>query len=193
MHVLIVLCHPNPASYTAALAGAAVSGAQAAGHAVRLIDLYAEGFDPVLGADDHAGYGAPTTGPDLLRHAADLSWADRLVIVAPVWWSGPPAMLKGWLDRVWRPGLAFTTGPRGTLRPGLPNIRRLEVVTTLGMPRLLWWLTGQPGRRMLLRCLRPCIAATARTRWHALYRIDASTPATRAAFLARIRAAFARP
>ncbi len=187
MRILIVLCHPEPASYCAALAQTALEGARAAGHAASLIDLYAEGFDPVMGVAEHAGYADPTNDPVILRHAAALAQAEALVIVAPVWWSGPPAMLKGWFDRVWRPGIAFTTTAGGALRPGLPNIHRLTVVATLGMPRLLWWLAGQPARRMILRGLRPCIAPTARTRWLALHRMDATTAKDRATFLARVR------
>lgn len=190
MHVLIVLSHPNPASYTAALAQAVAEGASAAGHSTEVIDLHAEAFNPVLSAAEHAAYADPPTDPQVQRHAAALARAEALVIVAPIWWSGPPAMLKGWLDRVWRPGIAFHPTPDGRLHPGLPEIGHLHLVATLGMPRLLWWLTGQPGRRMILRGLRPCIALAARTRWHALYQIDTTTPAARSAFLARLRRLF---
>lgn len=88
--VLVVIAHPGPESFTHAWAAASVEGARAAGHAVTGIDLYAEGFDPV----------APEGGPDIAYHVAALKAADHLIVHFPLWWYGPPAMLKGWIDRV---------------------------------------------------------------------------------------------
>jgi putative NADPH-quinone reductase len=103
-------------------------------------------------------------------------------------------MLKGWVDRVWRPGVAFHHHPAGgPIRPGLPQVRLLGVVTTLGSPWWVWtFLMGAPGRKLLLRGLRPCVARHGRTFWLALHDMDASTPARRDRFLARVRARIAR-
>lgn len=186
MKVLVVSCPARTDSYTVALAAAAADGARAGGHAVQVLDLRALRFAPVLEDDEHRAYDAPEAA-DLAPHIDALRWADALVIVAPVWWGGPPARLKGWLDRVWRPGVAFTVAPDGSLRPGFAQLRRLEVVATLGGPAWAFWLAGQPMRRMLLRALRPCIARRARTGWMALAGLDGTTLQQRAAFLDRVR------
>jgi NAD(P)H dehydrogenase (quinone) len=111
MDVLVVLCHPRPDSLTAAVAQAFTVGAQHAGHKVELADLYTEGFDPCLGEEDE-----PDGNPDKQYSAAvrsEMARVDRanaLVLVFPVWWWSIPAMLKGWIDRVWNYGWAY--GPR---------------------------------------------------------------------------------
>lgn len=192
MNVLILLSHPSSQSFTSTLAKHAAAQAEACGHKVRLIDLYATGFDPVMREAEWQGYGEPTEDPILLAQIEALKWAEALILVTPIWWSGPNAMMKGWMDRVWRPGVSFVAREDGSLRPGLSNIRALHVITTLGMPRLLWWLAGQAGRRMFLRGLRPCLNPRARSHWHALYKMDATTPAQRQAFMDRIARAMRR-
>lgn len=186
MNVLVVSCPARADSFTVALAAAVSDGARAAGHRVEQLDLRALRFAPVLEDDEHTGYATAALPPDLIQHVEALRRAEVLVIVAPVWWGGPPARLKGWFDRVWRPDVAFSVESGGRLRPALANIRRVEVVATLGGPAWAFWLVGQPMRRMVLRALRPCIARRARTGWMALSRLDATTPATRTAFLAKV-------
>lgn len=187
MNVLVVSCPARADSFTVALAAAVTDGARASGHVVDLLDLRARRFAPVLEDAEHAGYAADALPPDLVPHVEALRRAEVLVIVAPVWWGGPPARLKGWIDRVWRPDVAFAVDASGRLRPALDNIRRLEVVATLGGPAWAFWLVGQPMRRMLLRALRPCIARGARSGWMALARLDETTPAMRAAFLDKVQ------
>ena len=192
MRLLVVHCHPDPESYSAALREAVMEGLAEAGHEPRLIDLYAEGFDPVLTREAWRDY------PDGLLnrrgvedHVEALLWAEGLVFVYPTWWYGLPAMLKGWLDRVWLPDVAFTLPPGAPIAPLLTHIRRCEVVTTCGAS---WWLTqlvGSPGKRTLLRGCRFLMAKRCRTRFFAHYAMDASTDASRARFLRRVRRAMA--
>jgi NAD(P)H dehydrogenase (quinone) len=192
MRLLLLYSHPLPDSFTAAARDAALQAAQAAGHQTRLIDLYAEGFEPRLSAADLRSYPDPEALPASLdSHAEALLWAEGLIFVHPTWWSGPPAILAGWLQRLWRPGIAFHISEQG-LRPGLPNIRLIGVITTLGSKRWQDALIGQPHRRQILRGLRWCIAPRARSFWLAHYAIDASTPASRAAHLAKIAARMAQ-
>lgn len=182
MRLLIVLAHPDPAGFGPALARAARAAAEGAGHEVALLDLNAEGFDPVLRGPELRG----PPGPDLARHTAALARAEALLLVFPLWWSGPPAILKGWLDRLWREGVAYTTdGPGGRLRPGLRGITRLGVVMTTGAP---WWAWrfGLGGAGRLDRVLGPCVAPGARRLWLAMHGVDASTPTARARFLIRV-------
>ncbi len=186
MRLLIVYAHPLPDSFARAARNTVVQTAALAGHETRLIDLYAQGFDPVLGAEDLLGYADPDAVPPVLdAHIEALQWAEGIVFVFPIWWSAPPAILTGWLQRVWRPGIAFHPQDGG-LSPALTQIRVIGVVTTLGAKPWQWWLLGQAARRQILRGLRPCISPRARSFWLAHYQIDTSTAASRAKHLAKI-------
>lgn len=189
MRLLFVLAHPLAESFTAAQCNAAIAQAKANGHEIRQINLYAESFQPCLSADELRAYPDPESiSATLDNHVEALHWAEGLILCFPTWWSGQPAILKGWFDRVWRPGIAFhTTLSPSALRPGLPQIRLLGVLTTLGAARWQWsLLLGAPGRKQLLRGLRPCLAPRCKTFWLAHYAIDTSTAASRAAHLQKI-------
>jgi len=111
MSVSIILAHPNPASFNHAIAGAVRDTLVEAGIGVRLHDLYAEGFDPLMQTAEFTGKG--TDDPLVEAHAEEIVAADGIVIVHPNWWAQPPAILKGWLDRVLRNGKAYRFGPTG--------------------------------------------------------------------------------
>ncbi len=186
---LIVYCHPSPASFTAAVLDVVLAELRAAGAAVRVHDLYAEAFAPVLTAAEHRDYAdAPANCAPVARETADLAWCDTLLFVYPTWWYGLPAMAKGWLDRVLLPGTAFLMpdATHRSIRPGLRHVRRLGVFTTCGASRWLTAFVGAPGRRTLLRGVRLLCARDCRTAFAALYRMDTVTPADRAAHLARV-------
>jgi putative NADPH-quinone reductase len=121
MRALVVYCHPKETSFTAAVRDVVLDRLRAAGAEVRLRDLYAEGFDPRLTAHDLDIYeDEAVNGAAFAGEIADLRWCDTLIFVYPTWWYGLPAMLKGWLDRVLVPGVAFLMPePGGTIRPGL--------------------------------------------------------------------------
>src|SRR5580704_11076167 len=136
MRVLVIYCHPRPDSFSAAVRDTVIDALTAAGHAVDLRDLYADGFDPVLSARQRGAYfDAAEDVHGVKDHVTALRWAEALVLVYPTWWFGMPAMLKGWLDRVWLPGVAFVLG--GGLQPLLTDLRRIAMVTTYGSP---WWV-----------------------------------------------------
>jgi NAD(P)H dehydrogenase (quinone) len=186
--VFLVHCHPDPASFTAAVRDRAVSAMRGAGHEVRIADLYADGFDPTLSAAELRDYFRRTEPPEDLREScANLRWCDTLVFVYPTWWSGQPAMLTGWLDRVLLPGVAFDPPRRGTrVRGRLSNVRRLVMITSHGSRRIINRLEGETGRRVVGRSLRLLCHPLARTTWLALYDIDRATTARRQAFLDRV-------
>ena len=188
MRVLVIYCHPVPESYSAALRDRVLSSASAAGHETRLIDLHAGNFDPVMRADERRSYNEMTARDHPLPdHAADLAWAQAMVFVYPTWWYGLPAMLKGWLERVFTPGVAFEVNRQGgAIIPLLAQIRRVAIVTTCGAPFWLSFLVGQPGRKTLLRGMRALFARNCRTLYLAHYLMDVSTPQSRAAFLDRV-------
>jgi putative NADPH-quinone reductase len=189
MRALVVYCHPRRESFTAAIRDVVLGRLEAAGAETRVADLYAEGFDPVLSAGEHAGYlDSPDNRQPVATECDALAWCDTLVFVYPTWWYGLPAMLKGWLDRVLLPDVAFMM-PKAegeTIRPGLTHITRLGVFTTCGASRWLTAFVGAPGRRTLLRGVRHLCAPRCRTTFAAHYLMDSSTPESRAAHLATV-------
>lgn len=186
---LVIFCHPKPDSFTGAVRDVVLARLAAKGAEVRLIDLYARGFDPALSRAEWEGYlDTPANRVPVAEDVASLQWADTLIFVYPTWWYALPAVLKGWLDRVFLPDLAFLmpAGENQTIRPGLTNIRRLGVFTTCGAS---WWLTafvGAPGKRMLLRGIGLLCAPRARKVFAAHYLMDSSTPESRARHLAKV-------
>lgn len=126
---LLVYAHPNEASFNHALLRVTRAALEGAGHEVRVHDLYALGFDPVLATEDFAAQKAGSQRADVAALQADVSWAERLFFTYPIWWYGRPAILQGWLDRVLSYGFAFKTAggqPVGLL----PQDRALVFQTT---------------------------------------------------------------
>jgi NAD(P)H dehydrogenase (quinone) len=122
MKILVVLCHPRRDSLTGAIADAVVEGLEAAGHDAELADLYGEGFDPRLGEPDepdweHTGkvYSDAVQG-EMARVARNRA----IILVFPIWWWSMPAMLKGWIDRVWNKDWAYGAAT-------LPHSRALAI------------------------------------------------------------------
>jgi NAD(P)H dehydrogenase (quinone) len=194
MRLLVIHASPDPESFNAALCKVTCETARDRGHEVRLIDLYAEGFDPVMGLEERRGYQSDATPPDVVPHIAALRWAEGLIFVYPTWWYSQPALLKGWFDRVWRPDVTFTvrtaTAP---MRPALTNVRLIGVITSMGSPYWFWtFLMGAPGRKIILRGLRFCTARRTRSFWLALHEMNSRTAADRQRHLDRVRARIAR-
>lgn len=191
MRALVIYCHPNPESFTAAVRDTVVSGLERGGAKVRVIDLYGERFEASLSAAELADYEdeAVNCAP-VQAHVDALMWCDTLVFVYPTWWYGLPARLKGWLDRVLVPGVAFLmpAADHADIRPGLTNVTAIAAYTTCGASRWLTALVGAPGRRTLLRGVRAICARRCRTSFAAHYLMDSSTPESRAAHLQTVAA-----
>lgn len=191
MHMLLVYCHPDPESYGAAIRRTAAEALRAAGHDLREIDLYVQGFDPVLNLEQKQTYLSDTARniEGVAAHVEALRWAEGWVVIYPTWMYGVPAMLKGWLDRVWLPGVAFRIAPsrERTITGELRNIRLFVGITTSGSP--WWWLKwiGDPGRSLFMKGLRPLYARGCRMKWLQLYDMNHVIDTDRARFLARIR------
>ena len=147
MRCLVVLAHPLPQSLNAHFAQVAVKALSDAGHEVRFLDLYAENFDPVLKPVERAAY-----YKDAFEDAADLQNIEALVLVFPTWWFGLPAMLKGWIDRSFLPGVAYDhASDLSALTPRLTNRREVLAITTLGAPG---WIDRLILRRPVYRSLK---------------------------------------
>ena len=185
--VLVVSCHPLPDSLIGAARERTLAGLERTSAEVRHRDLYVEGFVPELSADEQRHHIEPGVSDDVRDHADDLRWCDTLVLVYPTWWSGQPAMLKGWFDRVWASGVAFDLPPgASTIRPRLQNIRHLVAVTSHGSSRFLNGIQGPTGRRTFFRWLRVLCHPLARCHWIAFYGVDTRPDTDRAEFLDRV-------
>jgi len=185
MRVLLVYCHPVRGSHAAALKDRLRGALERAGHELDLMDLYAEGFQPVMSEAERRAYEEPGRDlGDIQAHVDRLVRAEGLLLVYPTWWYGMPAMLKGWFDRVWLPGTAIDIVPgKGIVRSRLAHIGRLAVATTYGSPA--WYirmLVGDPGRKVVERGLRRMLAPACRCSGNAFYGIDQAAPAELARF-----------
>jgi NAD(P)H dehydrogenase (quinone) len=189
MRALVVYCHPRPDSFNGAVRDLVIAKLQAAGAEIRQHDLYAEGFQPILTGQEWSGYlQCPENCGPVQRQVTDLRWCDTLIFVYPTWWYGLPAMLKGWLDRVFLPDVAFLMPDRhnATIRPGLRHITRLGVFTTCGASRWLTALVGAPGKRTLMRGVGFICAPRRKTAFAAHYLMDSSTHDSRQAHLRKV-------
>jgi NAD(P)H dehydrogenase (quinone) len=190
MQFQLVHCHPLADSYSHALAAVIVRALQERGHGVTATDLYREGFDPAMSAAERQSYYQPVyEGAAVAGYIELLRRIDGVIFCFPQWWFSMPAMLKGYFDRVWAPGVAFTHDLAGArLMPLLQNIKIFGVVTSYGSP---WWVArlvaGDPGRKVLMRALKPMCGAGVRSFYMAHYAMDRSTPASRQAFIERVR------
>lgn len=186
MRVLVLYAHPVETSYHAALHRAVLETLAARGHEVDDCDLYGEGFDPRLTRAERIAYHDPAPDRTAVQPYFDrLLEAEALVLVFPVWNMGYPAILKGFFDRVFLPGVSFRM-TEGRVVTILGNIRRSAAVVTYGGTRAAAWLAGDPARKAVTRVLRAQTLG-APQRYLAHYDMNRSTEAARSRFLARVR------
>jgi NAD(P)H dehydrogenase (quinone) len=132
MKIFVLIGHQHPGSFCHAIAAAAVEELKATGHTVIYHDLYAEKFDPILSHEEiTSNFGE--IDPAVKRHCEEILSADGYVVVHPNWWAMPPAILKGWIDRVVRQGVAYEFTAQGV--NGLLKGRKAVVFTTSNTPR----------------------------------------------------------
>ena len=190
MRVLVLFSHPVEDSYGAALHAQAVESLKAAGHEVDDCDLYAEGFDPVLSRHDRLIY---HTYPDntvlVSGYVERLKKAEALVICTPVWNFGFPAMLKGYFDRVWLPGVTFELVD-GKVQSTLRHIKKLGAVLTYGADPFRAFVAGNPPKKIVKRVIRAQIDPLAKVRFLAHYDMNRATEETRKQFLDKVKREF---
>src|SRR5471030_1716004 len=195
MRIQVVHCHPLVESYDHALYRMIVGTLEKNGHDVVATDLYREGFHPAMTEAERRSYmGDAYDLSDVAGYAETLKSVEGVVLCFPHWWFSMPAMLKGWVDRVWGPGVAFNYDPKDRrLTPALHNIKLCGVVTTYGLP---WWVVhlfaGNPGHKVLMRGMKPLCAKGVRSFYLADYDMDHSTQKSRQSFLDKARARVAR-
>lgn len=184
MNISVILGHPYPQSFNHALAATVRDTLQELGHTVRFHDLYEEGFDPLLPAEELVSKGS--TDPLVRKHMEELKEASGLVIIHPNWWGQPPAILKGWVDRVLRNGVGYTF-PEGDSGGGLPigllgQIRALVFQTSNTPEERELQVLGDPLQRIWEDCIFGFCGITLSER--RMYRVIAdSTEADRAGWL----------
>lgn len=185
MRALVVHAHPVRDSYNKALFRSVVATLSARGHAVDALDLYAEGFSPLLTEEERVGYhDLSSNRRPVAPYVERLLAAEMLVLVYPVWNYGFPAILKGFIDRVFLPGVSFRMQD-GKVVPTLTQVKRLVAVTTYGGSRLRAILAGDPPRKLVKRVLRVTTGLPPTT-YIAHYDMNRSTDASRKAFLEKV-------
>ena len=194
MKALIVFSHPNPGSFNAHILSKVRATLADRGAETRLIDLYDEDFNPVMSREEREGYHTHAENElPVAEHLEDLRWCDTLIFIYPTWWFGLPAMLKGWLDRVFVPHATFTMPTAETPMGGqLHHIKTMAGITTCGAR---WWqskVIGEPGRKTILRGIRFLVNPRCKTRYTALYKIDSSTQHDRERYVAKVTSMVAR-
>ncbi|MGE5469061.1 MAG: NAD(P)H-dependent oxidoreductase [Ignavibacteria bacterium] len=159
MRCLVVVAHPLGDSLCAGTAVKVVAALREAGQEVEVENLYESGFAPALTADERRSYYRPPFDDRALRPQIErLLRAEGLVLIFPTWWFGLPAMLKGWFDRVWAPGVAYDhADDLGPIRPRLHGLRRAMAITSLGAP---WWVDWLVMRRPVRRQLKTALLGT---------------------------------
>jgi putative NADPH-quinone reductase len=191
MRILVLYAHPDPESFGAAIHRIVVETLRRSGHEVDDCDLYAEGFDPVLTRAERERYlDVPANRAPVESYVRRLEQAEGIVLVFPVWNFGFPAILKGYFDRVFLPGVSFRLD-NGLAQPNLMHVKMLAGIATYGSPRWRAFLIGDPPRKVVMRMLRVLVAPFARRKYLALHDMNRQTPAGRAAFLQRVEKAMA--
>ncbi len=193
MRVLVVFSHPVETSYNAALHKQVVESLRQAGHEVDDCDLYAEEFNPVLSRAERLAYhDLSVNQAPVQRYVDRLQRAEALVLCFPTWCFGLPAMLKGFFDRVFMPGVAFDISDPAHVKPSLTNLRRISAVVTYGRPRWVAWAMGDPPRKIVTRYLKKLSGGKARIDYHAYYHMNVATPPRLERFKLRVGKAMAR-
>ena len=187
MNIVVVLGHPSADSYCAAIFERIILALESQStHNVTAIRLADEKFATAMSTAERVAYEntTPLINDETKRHAEVLLQAEALIFVYPTWWSGLPAQLKGWLERVFVLGVAFRFNKNSKIRPNLQNVRHIIGVSTYGSPWRYVKLVNDNGRRTLTRAIRMSTGLRTRTMWCGIYALDTCTQQQREKFIA---------
>ena len=181
MRAMVTIAHPWPGSFNFAVLGRVVEALDAGGLEADVLDLYRDDFNPVLSEAELAGYArGKVLDPKVLAYQERIRRAEHLIYIFPIWWEGMPALLKGFFDKVFTPGFAFT---EDDFSPLLTHIKSGTAITTLGAPEAQYtdieksFLQGTLG-----------VCGVQRTQWLRFVNIPNSTHAQRTAWLDEVAA-----
>lgn len=197
MRVHVVHAHPVETSYNRALFNAATEALAIRGHEVDALNLYDEDFRAVMSRQERLDYhDVPgNLTPEVAPYVERLRAAEAMVFVHPVWNYGYPAILKGYFDRIFLPGVSFVLeggGDRGKLVPNLTNIRKVAFITSYGGDRWRTMLMGDPPRRLARRWAWATFRTPTPPLYLALYDMNNAGEPELKAFLGKVRSALAR-
>jgi putative NADPH-quinone reductase len=185
MRVLVLYAHPVETSFQAALHREVVQALTTAGQEVDDCDLYAEHFDPALSRQERLDYHDTSINQRAVEeYVRRVTQAEAMVLVFPVWNFGYPAILKGFFDRVFLPGVSFDLHD-GKVTGLLTHISKIAAVTTYGGTRLRAIMAGDPPRKAVKRVLWGQTSPWTKVTYLAHYDMNRSTETSRAKFLAR--------
>jgi len=191
LRVLVVYAHPIETSFISALHACVVQTLRAGGHDVDDLDLYAEKFDPVLSRKQLISYAdvdANTCGVE--HYVARLCAAEALVLVYPVWFDGLPAIMQGYFQRVFLPGVSIVVDRDCHFHPNLWNLKRIAAVCTYGEPRRDVAVKHDPPRRFVRDNIGALIDPKGQFEYLAMYGMDFVKPSRREAFLKWVERTF---
>jgi len=191
LKVLVLYANPVRASFGSALHEQVVSGLMSRGHAVDDCDLYRESFDPILREDERIDYHDTNRNRrEVFSYTDRVLAAEALILIYPVWNEGFPAILKGFFDRVFIPGVSFKIDAEGRVEPNLSNLKRLSAVCTYGASRPITFLLGDPPKRVVKRLIRSMAKRSVPCDYLACYGMDQATDEDRKRFLDKVDRAF---
>lgn len=187
MRILVVYANPVEVSFGARLRETAIATLRSRSHEIDDCDLYGELFDPVLSRKERLVYHDTDADRVGVKSYVDrLLAAEGLVLIYPVWNEGFPAILKGFFDRVFLPGVSFIETPEGDVRPNLGNLNSIGAVCTYGADRLSTMFLGDPPRHVGKRLLRRLTSHRVNCDYLAHYDMNHTTAERRAKFLRRV-------
>lgn len=140
MKHLVIYCHPNPQSFNHAIQETYVNSLKKKNHEVKIRNLYELKFQPVLGSEDFVAMQKGSKLKDVEAEQALISWAEMITFISPIWWAGLPAMLKGFVDRVFTHGFAYTIDASGV--KGLLKGKKAFIINTTGTPEEMYSASG---------------------------------------------------
>jgi NAD(P)H dehydrogenase (quinone) len=190
MRVMVVYAHPVETSFNAAIYAAVKEILEQRGHEIDACDLYAENFPAIMSRADRLLYHEIPANRALARPWIErLEAAEALVMVFPTWVFAPPAILKGFCEKVFVPGFAFELVD-GKVRGAMRHLKRVGGVSTYGGTRLRAFLAGDPPRKLLTRILRAYVGSTVPVSFMGCYDMNRIDEARGRAFLDKVRAAY---
>jgi putative NADPH-quinone reductase len=191
LRVLVIFAHPLETSFLSSAHTRVVETLRERGFEVDDLDLHAEKFDPVLSRDQMARYvEVPHNAREVEAYVKRLLAANALVLIFPVWFDGLPAILQGYFQRVFLPGVSTIIDENHIFHPNLTNLKRLAAVCTYGEGRSGVAKKRDPARRFVRDNIGALIEPNGPFEYLAFYGMDFSNPAKRAAFLRRVTRAF---
>jgi putative NADPH-quinone reductase len=191
LRILVVFAHPLETSFVSALHGRVLEILRGRGHIVDDLDLYGEKFDPVMSRDGLLHYVDTNANTcEVEGYVQRLRAAEALALVFPVWFDGLPAIMQGYFQRVFLPGVAVRIDEGGLFHPNLQHIKRMAAVCAYGEGRRDVVAKGDPALRFVRDNIGALIDPKGRFEYLALYDMNFTAAARRATFLKRVTRAF---